>query len=1595
MWNLAGSRTLTYSFHDTDNGSWTSAGKAMFSGALQAWSNVANINFAQATGISTSSTFNTSSADMAFVTAGALLEEYDAVAMGVFPDSDWASWARDELGFYSWEYRQPEGDIVIDQRYLFYAPGQGDYGFMVALHEIGHTLGLKHPHDDGGNYKPTFSQLGISSLDTGYWTVMSYNDTNTTSFFGGYQCTPMPLDILAIQHIYGANTSYHAGNDTYKLAADAKIWTIWDAGGADIIDASGLSQVMNINLNEGSLIQVNSNTAVAIAYNVTIENAVGGSGADTVTGNAADNSLMGGSGADTLYGNAGNDTLNGGAGNDTMAGGAGDDLYMVDSGGDSLIENAGAGYDTVRSTLTSFALAAELEKLAFVGSGNASLVGNTLDNWLVGGIGADTLSGGDGGDTLDGGMGADSLVGGLGDDLYLVDSSLDTAAESSGAGQDTVRSSASAYTLGANVEVLAYIGSANANLIGNASANTITGGAGADTLDGGAGTDTLIGGAGNDLYVIDSALDVVADSAGADTIATGLTSFSLASCDAVENLRATGGAAVTFIGNALANTLTGGFWSDTLEGGSGNDTLDGGWGNDTLIGGLGDDVFKVTAAGDAVVEQAGEGTDSVLCTATSYTLGANVEVLTYTDSVAITFIGTGNGASNTITGSAGDDTLNGGAGVDTLIGGAGNDTYRVDDWGDVVIDTTGSDTVLATAASYALGAGIEQLRYVGSGSFHGIGTSATDTIVGGAGDDTLDGGTGSDTLTGGAGDDIYVVDNTADVIVEVAGEGGDTINTTLSSYTLGASQSVENLRFIGSGAALLTGNAVANTLVGGAGNDTLRGGGGADMLAGGGGNDSYEITSALEGISENEGEGVDTVRTALASWTLDANVEVLVYAGTVAFTGTGNAGANTLSGGVAADTLDGGAGGDTLIGGAGNDTYVVDDAGDVVSETASGGVDTIVAMGSGYALTNATNVENLRYGGSGSFAGTGDGAANTLTGGVGDDTLDGGAGRDGLIGGAGNDTYVVDNDGDVVVEGVGQGQDRVITMQAACTLGDNIEILQFGGSGAFTGMGNAAANTLNGGAGNDTLSGGGGTDTLAGGGGDDLYLVTSGLETLSEGAGAGFDTVRTSVNAWTLAANVEAFTFTGSGSVTVTGNAGFNLLLTGNGADTLDGCAGADLMLGGGGDDTYVVDAGDQVVELPGEGTDTAVTSLGHGSLVGLLGVENLAFTGTGGFVGVGSNLDNVVTGGAGNDTLDGGAGNDTLDGGGGDDLYRLDSVDDVVIEGGGTDTIETTLRSFDLSTTPEVENLRHLGPDAFAGMGNDGANTLVGGGGNDRLDGGLGADRLQGGRGSDLLFGGAGDVLEGGAGNDVFVVADAGVTVIENAGEGADTIRTSLGSFTLAANVETLIHTGTSDFVGNGSAGNDTLIGGGGSDTLLAGDGNDQLCGGAGADTLNGGTGTDTVDYRSSLAGVMVNLGGDDQAWDGITVQAGTARDGWGSVDVVTGMDNVLGSVQADFLRAATGGSRLDGGRGDDTLVGNDGADVFVFGLAGGADCIADFDAAVDVLDLTAFHLSTDELLAHLTVEGGGSILTLTEFGGGRVDVLGVNLLETRHLLV
>jgi serralysin len=568
----------------------------------------------------------------------------------------------------------------------------------------------------------SYMMLDIAALQTMYGADFGTRSGDTT-----YSWNPLTGEMS----VDGNGQGLPGGNRIF--------FTLWDGSGRDTYDLSNYAGGVNVDLAPGgwsvlaasqlaklgSTAMARGNVFNAMQYHgdarSLIEDAIGGAGNDTLRGNAAGNRLAGGAGNDSLAGFDGADTLEGGAGSNTLAGGTSDDTYIVASATDLLVEALGEGTDTVRTGLA-WTLGTNLENLVLTGRADVAGTGNTLDNRiegnagsnrLAGAAGNDTLLGGEGNDTLDGGTGSNSLAGGAGDDTYLVSSTGDLVWEEVGGGIDRVVAAIS-FTLSAEVEQLELAATAALNgtgnaldnlLLGNAAANrllglagndSMAGGAGNDTLEGGSGNNTLDGGVGNDVYVVTSTGDLLVEAVGGGTdLVRAVVDWTLGAN--LENLTLTGTAGLSGAGNALnniiignagANLLTGGDGNDSLAGGEGNDTLVGGAGRDALSGNLGDDTYLVDSATVALVESAGQGTDTVRASL-SWTLGANFEVLVLTGSAALN--GTGNALANMITGAAGANLLAGGDGADTIAGGAGDDTLLGGAAADLLSGGAGAD----------------------------------------------------------------------------------------------------------------------------------------------------------------------------------------------------------------------------------------------------------------------------------------------------------------------------------------------------------------------------------------------------------------------------------------------------------------------------------------------------------------------------------------------------------------------------------------------------------------------------------------------------------------------------------------------------------------------------------------------------------------------------------------------------------------------------------------------------------------------------------------------------------------------------------------
>ncbi len=1273
----------------------------------------------------------------------------------------------------------------------------------------------------------------------------------------------------------------------------------------------------------------------------------------TLNGGAGNDALYGGVGPDTLNGGADNDTLTGGAGNDTLNGGDGTDTAVYSGARSAYTISTTSGTTTITGpdgtdTLTN------IERLRFSDGlfdiagnpvqGEAPIQGTPNADTLNGTANADVINGLGGDDVINGGAGNDTIDGGDGVDTAVFSGTIAGSTAVTNGATTTVTGPDGTDTL-TNVEYLRFsdgtliVGAGGGQLFtGTPDADTLAGTAFNDQINAGAGADTVNGAAGND-------------------------------------------------------TINAGDGDDTITGGAGNDTIDGGDGVDTAVFGGTVAQSTVSTTGGTTTVTGPDGTDTL----------SNVEYLRFADGTLIVGAGGGqlfSGTANadTLTGTAFNDTINAGAGADTVNGAAGNDTINAGDGDDTITGGAGDDTIDGGAgadtavftgvrADYQLRTtdgvttitgpdgidtlvNVERLQFADGfydmtgapivNTINGTpnadtlnGTSGVDAVNGGDGDDIITGAAGNDTIDGGAGTDTavfaglasaYTVSTTGGVTTVTGPDGVDTLTN------------VERLRFdditliVGAGGGqYFAGTSNADTINGTAFNDQIEAGAGADIIDGGAGNDAI-----------NAGDGDDVI-----------------------------------TGGVGSDTINGGAGTDTAVFAVGGVSYSVTVSGGTVTVTSSDGVDTLTnverlrfagvelavsALG-GLTLIGANTGETLT-GGATNDRLYGFGGADTLNGGDGDDVLAGGAGTDVLNGGAGSDT--------ADYSGAAAGVSARLDSQTASNDGD-------GGTDIFTSIenltgsafndtliGSAGANILIGGAGRDVILGLGGDDTIMGGAdvpnelyggqGNDTYIVEHRSDSIIENAGEGYDTIRSALSQINMAANVEELVYTGAGTFVGVGNAQDNVIRGGAGRDTLLGGAGNDTLYGGAGaanelygglgDDTYMLDAADSIIENAGEGTDTVITSVLAAYNLGA-NVENLTYTGTGNFTAGGNALNNVLTGGVGNDVLRGRGGNDTLIGGLGND-----TADYSLAAGGVTARLDTGVASNDGDGGSDTFNgIENLTGSAF----ND---TLFGNAGDNILIGGAGRDVILGLGGNDTIMGG-GDVpneLYGGAGDDTYIVEHRSDSIIENAGEGYDTIRSALSQINMAANVEELVYTGTGTFVGVGNAQNNLIRGGTGRDTLMGLGGNDILMGGTGAaNELYGGDGDDY--YILQVADTVIEAAGGGT--DTVEARINTYTLAANVENLIfngTGAFNGTGNSLNNLIVGGAGDDVLRGGGGNDTLQGGLGADTVVLAGTSGQYTITAEGNNWRVVDTVA---GRDGSLLLSSIEtlrfGNGSTQTLT----------------------
>ncbi|WMS40791.1 M10 family metallopeptidase [Acuticoccus sp. MNP-M23] len=509
------------------------------------------------------------------------------------------------LGAYGFYPGSAAGGDIAFGRSITADLAPGSYGFRTVLHEIGHALGLKHPHEPA-----PYGALPAryDSVENSVMSVRSVPGASLTAGLGnepgGFARTYMPADIAALQHLYGANFRDN-GNTHYRFDPFERVTlrTIWDGGGHDTYDFSTFVTPLDISLLPGGHSRTGQEPQLNRAQELSasaspiraegaihnaalyrgraaswIEDAIGGHGSDTITGNGAHNRLEGRSGSDLIHGGTGHDRVFGGTGADTLTGQAGNDRLLGDSGADVLA--GGTGDDLLLA-------AGEPDRL-YGGSGNDTLQGGAADDLVDGGGGHDRVHGGPGNDRLFGGSGNDTLAGEAGRDSIIASGGNDILF--GGDGDDAL---------------FAFDG--DDTLSGQNGNDHLDGGRGNDRLNGGAGADRMVGGHGNDVILAEAGNDWLIGGTGTDILGGG---------DGTDALFGLGGND-TLYGNTGRDHLDGGADRDRIHagtgddwmlGGSGNDTLYGEAGNDRLIGGDGDDYLVDGRGIDTLTGGAGRDT---------------------------------------------------------------------------------------------------------------------------------------------------------------------------------------------------------------------------------------------------------------------------------------------------------------------------------------------------------------------------------------------------------------------------------------------------------------------------------------------------------------------------------------------------------------------------------------------------------------------------------------------------------------------------------------------------------------------------------------------------------------------------------------------------------------------------------------------------------------------------------------------------------------------------------------------------------------------------------------------------------------------------
>lgn len=1331
------------------------------------------------------------------------------------------------------------GDVWIDNDDFITQNSKlafGQSGYWNLLHELGHAIGGLNDVSNLPGFTEDSQQFTMMSYTPSGWIAAGegliaptqnalYESANNPLYAYGLQL----YDIAALQSIYAANVSVRSSDTTYSFNQglgrggsihNAFTYTIWDGGGIDTIDVSAFEgYASRLDLRPGEFSSIGSNGAgkqgygltaseqtniirdiqnVAIAYDVIIENAIGGSSGDDITGNDAANSLTGGDGNDIMRGLGGVDTYH-------FAAFAGDDI-IEDSGVENIISFSRMAFGKVTIKRGDLPLGLHTDDL-LIRYGT-----NGYDSSITARQHFDATNGKS--------VGKIQFLGETNTVIREVNLALIDAADLEGAPINVSR----IFTIPTGTSGT-FFGSGDENvgdyIYGDAANNALSGRYGNDFLRGGAGDDTYNWAAGhgndhirdaegsNDILRFGLGITEEMVSQSGDVVTVNLGEFGATiTAEGLETLSGVSYTGITYTGvfsnstttilagtpveyfdgnnqpytvyEDQADTINGGIendriygnlFNDTLSGGAGHDVIDGGDGVDTIYGNSGNDILTGDDS-DSLLD-GGEG-DDWLQNGKVMDGGADNDYITADVSYSITANG-GLGSdkfvieadSSTISGGDGQDTFHVFGSANTIYGSsatqgtAESDSYFVTGLANQVIAGTGND-VIVSSNNGSINSG--DANYIDSGEGADIMylSGLNRVKVAGNGGDIIYNKSGTvileiDGVTSTAAVTLSVIPNTPDATlsfnsgsVRLAGYAYNPQNWLLqidannivpleqqASFTHSTSESVVIYAQNLELAAITTFTG-SDTIYGGTAANTISTGAGQDVVHAGGGDDTV-----------NGGQGIDDLR--------------------------GDDGDDTLNGDTADDLLFGGAGQDTLNGGEGDDTLI-----------------------EGSALPGGTDVEqDTLNGDAGRDTITSNGITDILNGGEGDDVINSQADGQILDGGAGDD--LIDVSGGTA-EGIRQVRfstgvdtismtlpaDRRVVLDFGSSYDESDVVLSYRPSAADPNTSQIVASL------NDLVNFNNSWIILP------VNDSNAHLWQLAFGGAA---------SALPIAGTQT--TLTDIGNVVINANA---FLLA---ADTVTTGAGADTIRTYGGADTVYA----------GEGADAVEGGVGDDFISGEAGVDNL----------LGQEGLDTIHGGEGNDFIDGGADRDILNGNAGVDTIYGDEGDDDLFGGSDGDF----LFGDDLFSTGTGDD-KIYGEDGndviFAGHGE---NSVWGGIGNDQITAGNGGDTIYGEDGNDVIQAGNGlNIVYGGAGNDQ-ITGGNGIDTFFG-GDGSDVIDGQDGNDNI-----------------NGDAGNDLLYGQAGSDTINGGEGDDGLLGEAGDDTLislagndvaYGGSGTDVLQIGSSV---------------------------------------------------------------------------------------------------------------------------------------------------